>query len=151
MIEKGLNPALIGHDLHHHYHTKNIKTNTKSTYLVLILGRDGDGGKYSKPYVWDKKDLLYSSLKQHTTLENREIFFLETKITLNVRNAIHDNHYTTITQPRRLVSRKLGGLYSAYLYWNDNSFKVRTITLEHIVGIGRAWTKKNVSNIVGLA
>jgi hypothetical protein len=120
MIERGNNPVLIGHDLHYIYHTKDIKTKTKSKtkskYLVLVLGYDGDGRKYNKPYVTDKMGLLTDSLKPHTRLENGERFFPETGITLNIRNAMYDYHYTTISQPRRLVSRKLGGLYSAYIY-----------------------------------
>ena len=147
MIEKRLNPVLIGHDLHHLYHTKNIETETKSTYLVLVLGYNGDGGKYNKPNVEDKAKLLFDSLKPHKGMKGGDMFFPETGITLNIRDATGGNHYTTITQPRRLVSRKFGGLYSAYLYWN-NSFKVRTIGPKHIVGIRGALT--NVSNIVGL-
>jgi hypothetical protein len=149
MTERGLNPVLIGHDLHHIYHAKNITTKyPKTKYLVLVLGYDRDGGKY-KPSVEDKIDLLESSLKPHS-LKDTERFFAGPRIVLNIRDAKFDDNNTSITQPRRLVSRKLGGLYSAYLYWKDDSFKVRTIGPEHIVGIGRALTKKNVSNIVGL-
>jgi hypothetical protein len=151
MVESGLNPVLIGHDLHHIYHTKDIKTKTKSKYLVLVLGYNGDGGKYDKPYVTDKMDLLISSLKPHKRLDSGERFFQETGVTLNIRDALYDSNYTTISQPRRLVSRKLGGLYSAYLYWIDDSFKLRTIKPVYIIGIGRALTKKNISNTMGLA
>jgi hypothetical protein len=42
--ENGLNPILIGHDLHHIYRAKDIETKTKSTYLVLVLGYDSGGG-----------------------------------------------------------------------------------------------------------
>jgi hypothetical protein len=150
IIEKGLNPVLIGHDLHYIYHAKNIRPKTKSKYLVLVLGYNGNGGKHNKPYVTDEMNLLIDSLMPHTRLESGERFFPETGITVNIRDAMYDFHYTTITQPRRLVSRKVGGLYSAYLYWNDDSFQVRTIGPKHIIGIGGALTKKNVSNIVGL-
>ncbi len=97
MIERGLNPVLIRHDLYYIYHAKNSKTKTKSKYLVLVLRYDGDGRKYDKPYVIDKKDLLIDSLKLHTRLETGEMFFLETEITLNIRDAIYDYYYTTIT------------------------------------------------------
>ncbi len=151
MIEIGLNPVLIGHDLHHLYNTKNFKTNTKSSYLVLVLGRDRSGGKYGKPDVWDKRDLLKDSLKPYTKLSNGELYFPESRLTINIRDAIiSDTHYTDISEPRRLVSRKIGGYYSAYLYWNDASFELRTIGPEHILGIERARTEKDVSNIVGL-
>jgi hypothetical protein len=150
MIEKGLNPVLIGHNLHYIYHAKNIKPKTKSKYLVLVLGYNGSGRKHNKPDMTDKMNLLIDSLKPYTRLESRERFFPETGITFNIRDAIYNSYYTTITQPRQLVSRKLGGLYSAYLYWNNDSFQVRTIGPKHIIGIGRTLTKKNVSNIVGL-
>jgi hypothetical protein len=150
MIEKGLKPVLIGHDLHHLYHTEHLKTETKSKYLVLVLGHDGDGGKYGKPNVTGEMSLFFNSLKPHTKLGNGELYFPETKITLNYYDAIHNYYYTTITQPHRLVSHKLGGLHSAYLYWKDNPFKVKTIRPRRIVGIRRALTN-DVSNIVGLS
>ncbi len=127
MSERGLNPVLIGHDLHQIYHAENIKTKTKSTYLVLVLGYDGDGGKYEKPYVADKSGVLIDSLIPHTRLRSREMFFPKTQITLNICDAVYDHHYTTITQPQRLLSRELGRIYSAVLYCNDDSFEVRTI------------------------
>jgi hypothetical protein len=116
MIEKGLNPVLIGHDIRHIYRTKNLKTKTKSKYLVLVLGHDGNGGKYGKPNVTGEMSLFFDSLKPHVRLGSGELFFLETKITLNYYNALHKYHYTTITQPCRLVSHKLRGLHLAYLY-----------------------------------
>jgi hypothetical protein len=149
-IENGLNPVLIGYDLHYIYHSKNFETKTKSTYLVLVLGHDSDGGNCGKPNVTEDWDLFFKSLKPHTRVRSGEIFFPETGITLNINDAIHDSHSTTISQPRRLVSCKLGKLYSAYLYWNDDSFKVRTIGPEQIVGIGEPLTKDGISNIVGL-
>lgn len=151
MTEKGLNPVLIGNDIRHIYRTKNLKTETKSKYLALVLGYDSDGGKYGKPNVENKMSLFFDSLKPHMEWESGELFFPETRITLNIYDAIHNSHYTTTTQPRRLVSHKLRGLHSAYLYWNDNSFKVKTIRPQHIVGIGRALTEEDVSNIVGLS
>ena len=117
MIEIGLNPILIGYDLHHLYNTKNFKTNTKSLYLVLVLRRDRSGGKYSKPDVWDKRDLLKDSLKPYIKLSNGELYFLESRLTINIQDAIiSDTHYTNISEPRRLVSCKIRGYYSAYLY-----------------------------------
>jgi hypothetical protein len=107
---------LIRHDLHYIYHIKNTKTKTKSKYLVLVLGYNSNSGKYDKPYVTDKIGLLTNSLKLYTRLENRERFFPETGITLNICDAMYNYYYTTISQLRRLVSRKLGGLYLAYMY-----------------------------------
>jgi hypothetical protein len=98
MIERGLNPVLIGHNLYYIYHAKNIKTKTKSKYLVLVLRYDGDGRKYSKPYMLDKMHLLINSLKLYTMLDSRERFFLETRITINFRDTMYnDYYYTNIT------------------------------------------------------
>jgi hypothetical protein len=92
---------LIRHDLHYIYYTKDIKTKTKSKtkskYLVLVLGYDSNSRKYNKPYMTDKIGLLTDSPKPHTRLENRERFFLETRITLNICNAMYNYYYTTIS------------------------------------------------------
>jgi hypothetical protein len=141
---------LIGYNLYYIYYTKDIETKTKSIYLVLVLGYNNNSRIYNKPKVTEDWDLFFKSLKLYIYIGPGKRFFPETGITFNVCNAIYNSNYTTISQLRRLVSCKLGGLYSAYQYWIDSSFKVQTIKPIHIIGIRRALTKKNISNIVGL-
>ncbi|KAH7363962.1 hypothetical protein BKA65DRAFT_490051 [Rhexocercosporidium sp. MPI-PUGE-AT-0058] len=149
---KGLNPVLIGHDLNKLYHSKYNKSKPGTSYLVLVLAFDGAGGKYEKPALLHPM-ALKKSLQPHELLEDNlteEYFFPESRIILNVAD-IHNAHYTPVDQPRRLTSRKIQGLYSAYLYWNDPEFELRIIEPENVKGVGKALTKKNVSGIVALS
>jgi hypothetical protein len=156
MIERGINPVLIGYDLHYLYSIKNIRESTKVTYLVLVLGYDGDGGRYGRPWTNDKSSLLLASLRpNYEDHAFHEYYFPEIKLILNIRDGMDNEHYTTVSQPGRLVSREfmyrqLMGLKSAYLYWKDDTFAIRKIHRKYIAGMGKASTKKSVSKIVGL-
>jgi hypothetical protein len=154
MIKAGFNPVLIGYDLQYLYYTKEIDR-TKPSDLVLVLGFDGDGGKYGRPRVpndyQSPGSLFWDSLQPHVQLETLgDYFFPQSGITINFNDVLSLEHYTTISNPRKLISRRAGGLSSAYLYWDDNHFKVRNIGPSHIVGIGKSLTKKNVSHIAGM-
>ncbi|KAF8852957.1 hypothetical protein BDZ45DRAFT_749025 [Acephala macrosclerotiorum] len=142
MVDKGLYPVLIGCDL----------DKTKPKYLVLVLGHNGDGGKYHKPDPSNQADLLQKCF--HPTAQNiapGEWFFPKTELTLNVKDArSSDYHYTDVSKPGRLVSHKGGSQYSAYQYWNDNSFAVRHIQSKDIIGIKKNLREDDVSDILGL-
>jgi hypothetical protein len=142
MVGEKLYPALIGCDLYQ----------KKPKYLVLVLGHNGDGGKYNKPDPSNKAELLYQCFQ--STAKNRgpgEWYFPETGLTLNVKDARDsDYHYTSVSNPGRLVSHNWGSQYSAYQYWNDNSFAIRHIQSKDIIGIKSKLREDDVSNIIGI-
>lgn len=157
---QGLNPALVGHDLHNLYDCADIQS-AKPTYIALVTGdMSGDLRHY--------KETLLTSLRPHTFINEstKEIAFAGTEITLNISDAI-DNPEIVPIQPTKLFSRS-GKLRSACLYWGDNKlvkirkdnklvkigkndYKLVTIRRKDIVGIGRkATTLENVSLVCGL-
>lgn len=151
--KNGVNPVLIGYDLNKQFYFKNNKTNSKTSYLVLVLAFDGDGGKWNTAWETDSASrLLYDTLQPHeSTGVPREYLFPKSGIILNLES-VGSQYSTSVHQPRRLVSRRRNqGLYSAYLYWKDPEFKLRTIGPEDVKGIGKGSTKKNVSRIVALS
>lgn len=150
MVKQGLNPVLIGYDLHSLYDAEDITAMTESNYLALVLGHDGDGGKYNKPDVSNQMELLIKSLNHSKTGEQSEKFFLEGRLILNIRDAMYNHHYTTMSHPDRLLSPELESLQSAYLYWNDKLSAVQTIGPEKIVGIEKVARTKKSGSIFGL-
>jgi hypothetical protein len=109
MINIGLNPVFIGHDLDSLYSMKDItKGNTK--YLVLVLGYDGDGGRNRKPDPSRFVAFLEKSFQPNEAILPGERYFPEIGLTLNIRDARNSNdHYTDISEPGRLITYKLGG------------------------------------------
>ena len=88
MVQKGLYPVLVGCDLYQ----------KKPKYLVLVLGHNGDGGKYNKPDPSNKEELLYQCFQPTAKLITaEEWYFPETGLTLNVIDArSSDFHYTSV-------------------------------------------------------
>jgi hypothetical protein len=138
MVNRGVNPVLIGSDLHYLCEAEDIRAQGNRSYLVLVLGFDGDGGRYSKPFDHSTRkelEFFFSSLQNHTILErSREIFFPDIGLTLNYYD-LFSFHTTYISAPYQLVTHAGRDLQSAYMYWEDNSFAVRKIKSEHITGM----------------
>lgn len=160
VYDKGVNPCLIGYDLYPLLHDKHSAFNVtekydsgktpKRLYLALVFGRDQSNAPApSGLQTNEMRELLYKCLQPfETTLKNDIVFANGFK--LNVSDIVQPTHYANVTAPRQLVSRKLNGLHSAYLYWKDTTFRVWDIKPKDVFGIGKGVTKKNVSQIVGL-
>jgi hypothetical protein len=149
MEELGLHPFLVGSDVVPFYHGKK-----GSHYLVLCLAHNEHGGARGKPDLTEFDHLFRECLQERKVVTINgvgEYYFPEARLTLNVRDALYNYHLTCVSDPGRLVGRKFGrpGFYSAYLNWSDDTFEVREIGPDKIIGIRKGLTKE-VSGILGL-
>jgi acyl-coenzyme A thioesterase PaaI-like protein len=135
---QGLNPSLIGDDLH------NLFNDPKQpAYICLSTGDKSANIRY------DKMKLL-ASLREHHFNENGEVVFHDSNIILNIDEALYNRFFVTST-PKKLFSCQDNRLRSASLYWADSQHALRAIGPDDIVGIGeRASTLKDVSYICGI-
>lgn len=154
----GVNPCLIGYDLNTLIYDKHSAFNASSEknkkpkrlYLALIYGRDrSDAPVPSKFQSNELRELFYKSLQPWVTRTTHDIVFAN-GARLNVSDIDQSAHNVSVPCPRQLVSRKLDGLHSAYLYWKDTEYRVQDIKPQDVTGIGKGFTKKNVSRIVAL-
>ncbi|KAH8587316.1 hypothetical protein B0O99DRAFT_694589 [Bisporella sp. PMI_857] len=146
ITEMGYNPVLIGCDLDRYINSTANHISNKPTFLALVLGQDLYGG--TKHDMTELRSSLFLSLQANEVVEGiSEYFFPETGLTLQVQDAIHESHITDMTEPKKLLSRPLGG--SSYLYWNDDEFKVRKIGRDKIIGV-RKGRRKEISRVLGL-
>jgi hypothetical protein len=152
--EAGANPCLVGYDLYPLLHDKHeafnvTKKTRKPKYLALVFGRDGSDRASETLKGPVRTELLLKSLHPFESKTDHEVVFANGTI-LNINDLIWQDWYTIVSCPRQLVSRRLDGLHSAYIYWKDMESRVREIKPEDIVGIGKGRTKKNVSRIFRL-
>jgi hypothetical protein len=142
-VNAGLNPVLIGHNIHAYYANRN-PTGHIPAYMVLIIN-DGEGD------MRFKKDILFQSLRPHTFNPDTWEVVFDSGITLNVFQAMTSWDSVTM-DPRKLFSYKRKRLRSSYLYY-QGSHSIGTISPRHIVGtgVGGGATKpKDVSMICGV-
>jgi hypothetical protein len=145
ITEMGFNPVLVGCDLDRYIHSR-VNQRNQPSYLALVLGQDKDGG--TKCDLTEVQTIFFQSCQKYIPLGPGEYFFPKTGLTLNVKDAIYENHFTYMSEPRKLLSRGLG-YYSSYLYWNDNEFIVRKIGRDNVIGV-RKGLRKSVSSVIGL-
>ncbi|KAH8587312.1 hypothetical protein B0O99DRAFT_642033 [Bisporella sp. PMI_857] len=148
VVKLGYNPVLIGYDIERFY-----KGHKGRYYLALALAHDGDGGR-SKPGLDELTGLLGRCLRDaHVARINSvsEYYFPKLGLTLNAHDALYGNRFTLVSDPGELVGQPfiVPKLFSAYLYWKDDTFKVRKIKPKKILGIGKS-SKKNANYILGL-
>ena len=137
-VKKGFNPVLVGHDLYKIYERKD-----EPTYLALVLGYDGHGGRdghaswcgaKKRPYNSSLFDLFFQSLRE-TSIEDGEQVFPHIKLVLNTRDATSDYESTHVSDPAKLLSFHSDGPHSAYLYWEDDTFMIHEIKPDRVVGL----------------
>ncbi|KFY04071.1 hypothetical protein O988_01013 [Pseudogymnoascus sp. VKM F-3808] len=154
----GVNPCLIGYDLNPLIYDKHSAFNVaseknkkpKRLYLALIYGRDRSDAPVPSEFRSNElRELFYKSLQPWKTRTTHDIVFAN-GARLNVSDIDQSAHNVSVPCPRQLVSRKLDGLHSAYLYWKDTEYRVQDIKPQDVTGIGKGFTKKNVSRIVAL-
>ncbi|PMD60257.1 uncharacterized protein K444DRAFT_528693 [Hyaloscypha bicolor E] len=137
-IRQGLNPVLIGDGLHTLFNDP-----TQPAYICLSTGDKTRNIRH------DQTKLL-ASLREHHFNENGEVVFHDSKIILNIDEALYNPFFVTLT-PKRLFSCRNNRLCSASLYWADSQYALRTIGPDDIVGIGeKVSTLKDVSHICGI-
>ncbi|KFY03915.1 hypothetical protein V490_00057 [Pseudogymnoascus sp. VKM F-3557] len=156
---KGVNPCLVGYDLYPLLYDKDgafnvtdketIGKGPKRIYLAIVYGRDQDGPALDALKTKEMIDLFHQSLWPFKSIGAmcHDLKFANGAI-LNDSNITQGDPYINVSSPRQLVSRKLDGLHSAYLYWKDEP-RVCGIKPKDVFGIEKGLTKKNVSNIVG--
>lgn len=136
---QGLNPFLVGDDLHVLHNDPE-----QPAYLALVTG-DKTG------IIRHDKTKLLASLRAHHWNEKNEIVFQESKIILNIDEALHNPFFITLTPKRLFGCCEHNRLRSASLYWQDNEYALRTIGPNDIVGTGEhASTLRDVSLICGI-
>lgn len=135
---QGLNPVLLGDDLHSLYRDPMLPA-----YLVLLTA-DRTGN------IQHDKVKLLASLRPHHWNENSDIVFEESSIILNISGALH-NSFIINLYPRKLFSYQHGQLRAASLYWQDSRYELRTIGSDDVVGIGeQASSLQDISLICGI-
>jgi hypothetical protein len=140
---QGLNPVLVGQNLHNLYDCKDIR-NAKPAYIVLVTGDNSGDIRYHQ-------QILLDSLRPHIfNKKTNEVVFKNSNITLNIDDAIRCPELISL-EPKRLFSYRYKRLRSACLYWQDDHYALYDIGEEDIIGISRrAHTLKSVSLVCGL-
>ena len=145
-IKLGLNPVLIGRDLHDYYSIETLKV--RALYLVLVVGDPAGNIQFDR-------DLFLESLRPHNFHINTMEVYFESGITLNVANVYQvktfpDPGYVSV-RPQRLFTDQQGRLQTAYVYWQDNQPILRMLGHEGMAGDGEEVSKLQlVLNICGL-
>jgi hypothetical protein len=140
---RGLNPVLIGDDLHRLYHDPEQHDPKQPAYIALLTGDKYGDIRYVKTE-------LLASLQAHYWNKDSEIVLYESNIILSIDEALHDPFFITLT-PEKLFTYRHNELCSASLYWKDNEHALQTIGPDDIVGIGdRTSTLQDVSLICGI-
>ncbi len=145
-IKFGLNPVLIGRDLHNYHSIETLKA--RALYLVLMAGDPVDETSL-------EKELFFESLRPHKFRKDTLEVEFESGITLNVANVYRANIYRdprfTLVKPQRLFSNTWDSLQTAYMYWQDSAPKLRMLGHDSMLGNGEEASKLQlVLNVCGL-
>lgn len=136
---QGINLLLLGDSLHALY-----KDPMQRAYLALLTGDK------TRTIRHDKTKLL-AALRPHTSNKNNEIVFLDSRIVLNIEEAINNPFFVTLPPKKLFGLCEYGKLRSACLYLQDNEYILRSIGPEDIVGSGGSVsTLRDVSLICGI-
>jgi hypothetical protein len=145
-IKYGLNPVLIGRDLHDYYSIETLKSQV--LYLVLVAGDPPDDVPF-------KRDLFLESLRPHKLHSNTMEVDFKSGITLNVASIYQTDTYldpgVVSVKPQRLFSNEQDRLQTAYMYWQDSEPKLRVLGRDGVVGNGEEASKMQLMlNMCGL-
>ena len=142
--EAGVNPCIIGYNLYSLLHNKHQEvyvhkkgSKAKAPYLALVLGHDNDYGYWKQSQcMWsvEMRALFWSSLKSFKWKTDTDIVFAS-GIILNVSDIKQESDYVNVSRPQQLVFRRIDGLHSAYLYWQDDDRGVQDIKPRDVFGI----------------
>lgn len=124
----GLNPILLGRDLHSIYNIDNTADN-QCVYILLMTGDEsGDIRSHSQIFM--------NSLRPHTySKTTQEVMFTNSRVILNVHDAV-SNVSTRFVDWRRLFSCPEDSLRSAYLYQQDHHYALRPLRIDDTTGAG---------------
>lgn len=134
----GLNPVLLGEGLHSIYNGTNNECAAPAEIALITGDISGD--------IRFHRKTLFESLRRHTFREaTNEVFFEDANIILNIHDALEAPEMISI-DPEKLISGKENKLRSAYLFWRDSSYSLRTTGPEDIISSrGNASALKDVS------
>jgi len=134
MVERQLNPVLVGYDLYNTPKREN-ESGWNFKYLTLVLGMASRDGNLGKNGASAEHAMLLKSLQPHEYLQD-EIYFTKKKLVLNIYDCTFDYWCMILTQPDRLIFQESSSKpLSAYLYWRDETYQIRAICSQHIVGL----------------
>jgi hypothetical protein len=136
---QGIKLVLVGDNLHALYNDP-----MQPAYLALVVGDK------TKTIRHDIAKLL-AALRPHRLNKENEIVFHESRIVLNIDDAIHNPFFITTTPKKLFGYCEQGKLRSASLYLKDSEYALRRIRQDDIVGAGaRVSTLQDVSLICGI-
>lgn len=153
---KGVNPCIISYNLYPLLYNKHSAFNvtkdnngkrSKCLYLAIVFGRDQDGRAPSSLKTKEMRVLLEKSLQPHSMMRHDIVFTNGSR--LNISDIGQEEEFTNVTYPRQLVSRKLDGLHSAYLFWKDES-RVCDIKPKDVVGIVKVLTVEGELSVASI-
>jgi hypothetical protein len=141
--EHGVNLAIMGQDLYSKYNHSDLK-GTHPAYLVLIIGENRELRFHSKTF--------FESLAPHTfNPATNEVFFQDSNITLNIHDILEAPELIAL-ELQKLFSCHKGDLRSAYLFYHDNSYALRSVESSNIIGPrGKVSSLRDVSIMCALA
>ncbi|OJD09512.1 hypothetical protein ACJ73_10260 [Blastomyces percursus] len=144
MTEFGLNPVLVGSNIHTYYHHHD-NTEIVPGYMALIVGDPSGDLSY-------EKQLLLNSLQPHTfNSHTGEAKLISSGITLNLTESLNSEEWVTMDSPQMLFSYKKKKLQSSYLCWHDDN-RLRTISSKDVVGMGGKASKlQDISDYCGIS
>lgn len=136
---RGLNPILLGRDLHSIYNI-DATIEDKDVYIVLMTGdKSGDIRSHGLIFM--------DSLRPHTYNEStKEVMFTNSRIVLNIHDAVSDAS-TNFVDWRRLLSFVEDSLFSAYLYQKDNHYALRPLRIEDATSAGAKITDITIESL----
>lgn len=121
---QGLNPILVGDDLHKLYDDPQ-----QSAYIALLTGDNTRNIRH-------EKSKLLASLKPHDLNEKNEIVFRDSRIVLNIEEPLNNPFFVSLS-PKKLFASQHNEPRSASLYWKDSENLLRAIGPSDIVGLGK--------------
>jgi acyl-coenzyme A thioesterase PaaI-like protein len=135
---QGIKLVLVGDNLHALYNDP-----MQPAYLALVAGDK------TKTIRHDIARLL-AALRPYKLNKKNEIVFHESRIVLNIDDAIHNPFFITATPKKLFGYCEQGKLRSASLYLQDSEYSLRTIRQDDIVGAGaRISTLQDVTSEMG--
>ena len=136
--EMGLHPVLVGN-------LQALVDDLDRPITLTLLTGDKTG------QIRLHREELLSSLRPHHLNERHEVVFHDSKIILNVDDALYNTYFTTLCPETLFTYSEVRGLQSGSIYWHDSEYALRTIGPEDVVGVGGpASTLLDISLICGI-
>lgn len=147
VLNKGLNPFLIGSDLSRLYNEqKPVATSQRSLFLTLHVCDTSSDNHYDT----EGTELFFSSLQPHTYEKATAEVSFSNGVVMNIKDILTDGEFVVLN-PRRLFSFRRRRLRTSSMHWDDSQCRLRSIVGKDVVGLGGESTNlDSISMICGI-